>query len=56
MTGPARPLSAHCPACRRIRPVRVVGRVVVGRQDLHLVQCADRTCELIWATRRLAVS
>jgi hypothetical protein len=51
MAGSGRVLSAHCPACRRTCPVRVVGLVVVGRRHLQLVQCADKTCELIWATR-----
>lgn len=44
----------HCPACRATRPVREVGTARIAGGQHTLVQCIDKACELIWATRRPA--
>lgn len=39
----------HCPACRRERTARRVGKATVTGQPRDLVMCPERTCELVWA-------
>ncbi|MEU2251161.1 hypothetical protein [Streptomyces sp. NPDC019224] len=41
----------HCPACRTTRPAREVGTARIAGTWHTLVQCTDKACELIWATR-----
>ncbi|MFD7968584.1 hypothetical protein [Streptomyces clavifer] len=41
----------HCPACRTTRMVHKVGTCTVNTRRHLLVQCADKACELTWATR-----
>lgn len=41
----------HCPACRDTRAVREVGEATVKGCACRLVQCVDKSCELIWVTR-----
>lgn len=45
-----------CPACRTIRTVRQVGTGTANGRRHILVQCADKACELIWATPRTATA
>lgn len=41
----------HCPACRTLRQVVNIGTATIHKRRHPLVQCTDKTCELIWATR-----
>ncbi|MVO86644.1 hypothetical protein GPA10_18240 [Streptomyces sp. p1417] len=41
----------HCPACRKERITRYVGRATVKGQPQDLVQCPAGACELVWAVR-----
>jgi hypothetical protein len=38
----------HCPACRRNRPVRVLGRIVLAGRHLDVIECMEETCALRW--------
>ncbi|MDX3519276.1 hypothetical protein [Streptomyces scabiei] len=40
---------AHCPGCRALRSVRILGTVVVGRRSLRLAHCLDPACDLVWS-------
>ncbi|MES9804975.1 hypothetical protein [Streptomyces cinereoruber] len=44
-------LMAHCPACRTRRQARQVGMTTINGRRHFLIQCADRSCELTWASR-----
>ncbi|MEU7718173.1 hypothetical protein [Streptomyces tibetensis] len=48
---PRQPITTYCPACRRIRGVRIVGHTEISGTPLDLARCADTSCELIWAMR-----
>lgn len=43
--------TAHCPACRQVRPARPLGTATVAGQQLQLLRCTEAACELIWAIR-----
>lgn len=47
---------AHCPACRALTRVRVVGTATVAGQPMRLTQCKAAGCELIWAVREDALT
>lgn len=42
---------AHCPGCRALRPVRILGTAVVGRRSMRLAHCLDPACDLVWSVR-----
>ncbi|WP_236244520.1 hypothetical protein [Streptomyces sp. CC210A] len=43
--------AVHCPSCRATRTARQIHTATIhGRRHL-LVECTDKTCELIWAIR-----
>ncbi|MFM9595796.1 hypothetical protein ACKI1O_41235 [Streptomyces scabiei] len=42
---------AHCPGCRALRPVRILGTAAVGRRSLRLAHCLDPACDLVWSVR-----
>lgn len=47
----------HCPACRKTRPTKTLGRVVVRAEHLDVVECAEPACGLRWCvSARLAVA
>lgn len=49
MPAPKKPRTAHCPACRKLQTIRIVGTATAARQPVHLAQCLAADCELIWA-------
>ncbi|MFF7842843.1 hypothetical protein ACFZC6_29220 [Streptomyces ossamyceticus] len=42
---------AHCPGCRALRPVRILGTATVGRRTVRLAHCLDPACDLVWSVR-----
>ncbi|WP_326583334.1 hypothetical protein OG889_32795 [Streptomyces sp. NBC_00481] len=41
----------HCPGCRALRPVRILGTAAVGRRRVRLAHCLDPACDLVWSVR-----
>jgi len=41
-----------CPACRGVRKCKPVGSGSVGGKRRDIVQCGDRSCELVWVPQR----
>jgi hypothetical protein len=42
------PTYRHCPGCRRIRPTRSLGRIVIRNEHLDVVECQEPPCGLRW--------
>lgn len=42
---------AHCPSCRALRPVRILGTATVARRPVRLAHCLDPACDLVWSIR-----
>lgn len=51
MTAASAVRVTHCPACRTERIARRVAAATVNGHRQDLVQCPDKTCELVWAVR-----
>lgn len=37
-----------CPACRRTRATKTLGRVIVRSEHMDAVECSEPSCQLRW--------